>query len=76
MPRSSTKKPVSVKLSKVRKDHLTEVLDFDLKYILEHGIRQAMHEHLLLLADLLMNSEVIELLGKRSERSSERTANR
>jgi putative transposase len=76
MPRSSTKKPGSVKLSKVRKDHLTEVLDFDLKCILEHGIRQTMHEYLQLLAELLINSEVIELVGKRSERSKERSANR
>ncbi|MDQ5937461.1 MAG: hypothetical protein QG574_4820, partial [Cyanobacteriota bacterium erpe_2018_sw_21hr_WHONDRS-SW48-000092_B_bin.40] len=32
MPRSSIKKPKSVKLSKLRKDHLTEVLDFDLQH--------------------------------------------
>jgi len=76
MARSSTKRPVSVKLSKVRKDHLTEVLDFDLKQILENGIRQTMHEYLQLLAELLINSEVIELVGKRSERSKERAANR
>ena len=76
MPRSSTKRPVSVKLSKVRKDHLTEVLDFDLEAIIKNGIRQTMHEYLQLFAELLINSEVIELVGKRSERSKERSANR
>src|SRR5476649_1049772 len=76
MARSSSKTGPSVKLSKERRDHLTALLDLDLKQVLEGGIRQYMHDHLRLLAELLMNQEVIELVGQRSARDTARIANR
>ncbi len=76
MTRSSTKRDSGVKLSKVRKDQLTELMEIDLKAFLQQGVRQAMHDHLKLLAELLINSEVIELVGKRNARDSNRTVGR
>jgi putative transposase len=76
MARSSSKTGPSVKLSKERRDHLTALLDLDLKQVLEGGIRQYMHDHLKLLAELLMNQEVIELVGQRSARDTDRTVSR
>lgn len=76
MSRSSTKRESTVKLSKARLDKLTELLDIDLGKVLESGLRETMHDYLKLFAQLLLNQETIELVGQRSERNPNRTAQR
>lgn len=76
MSRSSTKRESSVKLSKQRRDTLTELLEIDVKTLVEKGFRQYLHDHMLLFAELLLNQEVIALVGRRHERIEKRTANR
>ncbi len=76
MSRSSTKRQSSVKVSKVRKERIAELLDLDLKVILKTGLREHLHEMLKLFAEMLMSQEAGELVGRRSERIQGRTASR
>jgi putative transposase len=76
MSRSSSKKGSPVKVSKARLDKLTELLDIDLDGLLERGLREGMHDYLKLFARLLLNQEVIELVGRRNERNKDRTVSR
>jgi transposase-like protein len=76
MSRSSTKRESSVKLSKARKDQLTELLDIDVQSMMEQGLRETMHDYLKLVAELLMNQEVLDLAGRRHSRDPQRTVNR
>jgi len=76
MSRSSTTRQPSVKLSKERRDRLTELLEIDFKEIVETGFRHSLHDYMLLFAELMMNQEVIELVGRRGEWNKERTLNR
>jgi len=76
MKRSSTKLPLSVNLSPERRDLLTKLLVDDISAILRGNIRDWMNERLFLLADLLMNSEVLRIVGERHERKPERECSR
>jgi transposase-like protein len=76
MSRSSTNRQSSVKVSKVRKEQIVDLLDLDLKVILETGLREHLHDLLKLFAEILLSQEVGELVGRRGERIQERTASR
>lgn len=76
MNRSSTKLPLSVNLSPERRDLLSKLLVDDLSEILKGNLRNWINERLLLMADLLMNSEVREIVGERHERKPERDCRR
>lgn len=76
MKRSSTTVPASVNLSPERRDLLSKLLVDDLSEILKAGMRDWINERLFLLADLLMNSEVLEKVGERHERNPERDCSR
>lgn len=76
MVRSSSKQSKFVKVNKSRRDKITQMLNFDRKTIVEEGIQNFLHDCLKLVAELLMNDEVIELVGERHERSDARTAHR
>jgi len=76
MKRSSTKLPDSVNLSPERRDLLTKLLVDDLSEILKGDVRQWINERLFLIADLLMNREVLEIVGERHERKADRDCSR
>ncbi len=76
MARSSTKLGSSVKLNKKRRDTLSRTLGFDVKSIIQQGVRECLHEYLKLVAELMLNQEVIGLVGERGRRNKERTTNR
>jgi len=76
MVRSSNKTSDFVKLNKRRKDKITHLLNFDRQAIAREGINNFLHDCLKLLAELLLNDEVIEIVGERHERRSDRTASR
>jgi transposase-like protein len=76
MTRSSDTDTSLVKLSKARKEFLTQLLDLDTKQVLEQGVAECMRELLVLMAELLMNGEVIEKAGERYHRDPEKTCNR
>lgn len=76
MARSSSTGTPSVKLSKERKDTLTQLLNFDRKSMVKEGLQQSVVNMLALFAELLINDEVLELAGPRHSRSKERTVSR
>ena len=76
MVRSSSKLSLSVNLSKERMDTLTKLLVDDISTIMAGSVREWLHERGLLLAQLLMNAEVLEIAGERNQRDSERYCNR
>lgn len=72
MGRSSSKQAVSVNLSKERMDLLSKLLVDDLTEIVSHGIRGWLNERGALLAKLLMNAEVIQIVGERYKHNADR----
>ncbi len=72
MRRSSSKQAVSVNLSKERMDLLSKLLVDDLTQIVSEGIRGWLNERGVLLAKLLMNAEVIQIVGDRNKHNAER----
>jgi transposase-like protein len=76
MVRSSAKSGTSVKVSKERKETLTELLDLDSKKLVRASVHEYLHEMMLFTAELLMNKEVMELAGGRYRRNKERDCQR
>jgi transposase-like protein len=76
MARSSSTGRPFVKLSKERKDTLTQLFNFDREAMVKDGLQQSVVNMLALLAELLINDEVLELAGSRYSRSKERTVSR
>lgn len=72
MARSSSKKAVSVNVSKERLDALSKLLVDDVTQIVTSSLREWLNERAVLLAKLLMNAEVIEKVGDRYERNADR----
>lgn len=72
MSRSSSKKLVSVNLGPERLDLLTKLLVQDKDEIIEAGISSWLLAHQELLARLVINREVIELVGERGKHNQER----
>jgi len=70
--RSSSKHALSVNLSKERMDVLSSLLVDDLSQIVQQGIRGWLNERGVLLAQLLMNAEVIQKVGERHKHNTER----
>lgn len=76
MKRSSSKGSKSVNLSKESRDTLSKILVKDLTDIVSKGVRDWLNEHLLMLAELLLNAEVLEKVGDRYERNSDKDCSR
>ena len=72
MARSSSKTQSAVNVSKERLDVLTKLLISDREEIVATGIREWLNNGVVLIAKLLLNSEVLELVGERHERNTER----
>jgi putative transposase len=72
MATSSSKMALSVNLSKERLDSLTKLLVDDFSTIVGSGVRNWLQERGLLLAQLLMNAEVMEVVGERNARNADR----
>lgn len=72
MGRSSSKTAPSVNVSKGRLDLLTKLMADDSSEIVARGIREWLNEGAVLLAKMLLNSEVLELVGDRHERKADR----
>jgi|AGTN01.1.fsa_nt_gi Transposase and inactivated derivatives len=72
MRTSSRKRRSSVNLSKERKDLLSKLLVGDLKKIIEVGVRDWLLELTPLIAELLINKEVLTLVGDRYERDPDK----
>lgn len=76
MPKSSDKEGVFVKLSKSRKDLLTQLLVGSTEEVIQKGIGECVKELLVLTAELLINAEVMEKAGDRYKRDPEKTCSR
>lgn len=76
MSRSSDTDGRLVKLSKERKDLLTQLLGMESRQILEQGVAGTIRELLVLMAELLVNTEVIEKAGERYGRDPEKSCSR
>ena len=62
----------SVNISKERLDSLTKLLIDDIGEIVSKGVNEWLKEKSLLLAELLLNAEVLERVGDRNERNKDR----
>ncbi len=76
MVRSSAKTASSVKVSKERKETLTQLLDLDSKALVKASVHEYLHELLQLTAELILNNEVFELAGERHKRNTKRDCHR
>ena len=72
MGRSSSKSIASVNLSKDRLDLLTNLLVDDLSEISKKGVNGWLNDRIVLIADLLLNAEVLERVGERNHRDPDR----
>ena len=72
MSRSSRKQACAVNLSKERLDLLSKLIVGDVSKIVENGVRDYVHNNAFFLAQVLVNKEVISLVGDRNERNPER----
>ena len=72
MARSSSTRAVSVNLSKEKIDELSKVLVGDLTEIISHGVRGWLNERGVMLAQLLMNAEVTQIVGERGKHNPDR----
>lgn len=72
MRRSSSKHAIAVNLSKERVDLLSKLLVDDLPGIVANGVQGWLKDRGLLLAKLLLNAEVIKLVGERGKHNPER----
>ncbi len=76
MSRSSDTDGKLVKLSKERKDLITQLLGLNSNTVLKEGISECIKELLITAAELLINAEVMEKAGSRYERNSEKACSR
>jgi hypothetical protein len=76
MVRSSAKTASSVKVSKERKETLTKLLDLDSKAMVKATVHEFLYDFLVFTAELMMNTEVIELVGERHKRDAKRDCQR
>lgn len=76
MVRSSAKSATSVKVSKERKEILTQLLDVNSKELVRLSVHEHLYELLQFTAELVMNKEVMELVGTRYRRNKERDCQR
>ena len=76
MSASSSKLAISVNLSKERIDTLSKLLVDDISTIVTCGVRDWLNERGLVIAQLLMNAEIIEVVGERNERDPDRDCSR
>jgi transposase-like protein len=76
MERSSAKSASSVKVSKERKEILTQLLDLGSRALVKMSVHEYLNELLQFTAELMMNKEVIELVGQRYNRDAERDCQR
>jgi transposase-like protein len=72
MGRSSSKTVSPVNVSKERLDVLTKLLIDDRKEIVNAGLREWLNNGIVLIAKMLLNSEVLELVGERHDRNKDR----
>lgn len=72
MARSSSKTQAAVNVSKERLDVLTKLLISDSKDIINAGLREWLNNGVVLIAKMLLNSEVLELVGDRHSRNADR----
>lgn len=72
MSRSSRKRTCAVNVSKERLDLLSKLIVGNVSKIVEDGVRDYVHDNALFLAQILVNKEVISLVGDRNERNPER----
>lgn len=72
MKRSSSKQGLAVNLSKERLDLLSKLLVDDVAQIVAEGVRGWLNQRGELMARLLMNAEVIQVVGERSEHNADR----
>lgn len=72
MGRSSSKTVSPVNVSKQRLDVLTKLLIDDRKEIVNAGLREWLNNGIVLIAKMLLNSEVLELVGERHDRNRDR----
>jgi transposase-like protein len=76
LKRSSSTTQAAVKLSKETRDTLSQLLAGDLDQIAEMGVTAWLGQHLIFLAELLLNAEVLDLVGRRYERNTNRECGR
>lgn len=76
MVRSSAKSASSVKVSKERKETLTKLLDFENKELVKLSVHEYLKELLVFTAELMMNAEVLEIVGERYSREEGRDCKR
>ena len=72
MKRSSSKRQVSVNLSKERMDLLSKTMVENVSQIVAEGVREWLNARSEVLARLLMNAEVLEVVGDRNKQDEER----
>lgn len=72
MVRSSSKAGLSVNVSKERLDLLSQLLVSELPGIVSQGVHDWIKERSVLLAKLLINAEVMKLVGERNKHNDER----
>lgn len=76
MARSSAKSASLVKVSKERKETLTKLLDLESKERLKVSIHEYLKELMIFTAELMMNAEVMEIVGERYNRDEGRDCKR
>jgi transposase-like protein len=74
--RSSCAKGATVKVSKERRDHVSELLDIDVREFIRTGVNEYLSRALQFFAEMLMASEVQEKAGKRYARDTDKTCAR
>jgi len=73
LKRSSCAKGATVKVSKQRLEHVSELLDIDIREFIRIGVDEYLAQTLRLFAEMLMSTEVTEKAGKRYERGADKT---
>lgn len=76
MVRSSSKVGLSVNVSKERLDLLSQLLVSELPGVVSQGVHDWIKERSVFLAELLINAEVIQLVGERNKHNADRDCSR
>lgn len=76
MVKSCAKSASAVKVSKERKEILTQLLDLNSKVLVQGSVHEYLYELLQFTAELILNNEVMELVGERYRHSAERDCHR
>jgi transposase-like protein len=74
LSKSCSNKGAAVKLSKKRLDTLTSLLGLDVCSLIKEELDGYLMQYVRLMAQVLMNTEVVERVGRRYEHNSEREA--